>query len=209
MAHDLGRGHLGPLAVHRDVELLAEHFELGDGGRTVGVRRDQQRAFAALAQRQGQLGGRRGLAGALQTDQHHDMRRRPRQIELGRLAQRRQQLLVHDLDDLLRRREALHHLGADRALTHARHKLLDDLEVHVRFEQRQADLAQRDIHVLLGQPTARGELIKDGVQFGLQALEHIPPISRAKAGLQAGPKVTCAPDRLILRGIAFLVKLML
>ena len=96
----------------------------------------------------------------------------PDRSSLRRLAQRRQQLLVDDLDDLLRRRQALHHLGADGALADARDELLDDLEVDVGFEQRQAHLAQRGIDVLLGQAAARGQLIEDRVQLGLQALEH-------------------------------------
>ena len=40
-------------------------------------------------------------------DQHDDVRRRAGQVQLGRLAQRLEQLLVDDLDDLLCRGEAL------------------------------------------------------------------------------------------------------
>ena len=38
-------------------------------------------------------------------------------------------------------REALRHVRAERPLAHARDELLDDLEVDVRLEQREADLA--------------------------------------------------------------------
>ena len=64
--------------------------------------------------------------------------------ELGvAAAHERDQLLVHDLHDLLRRREALHDLGAEGALLDVGDELAHDLEVDVGLEQRQADLAQR------------------------------------------------------------------
>jgi hypothetical protein len=60
------------------------------------------------------------FTGALQAD-HHDGDRR-RGIEIDALAvgaERRHQLIVHDLDDHLAGRDGLHHLDADRLLLHA------------------------------------------------------------------------------------------
>ena len=48
---------------------------------------------------------------------------------------------MHDLHDLLSGREALQDVLAERALAHLRDEALDDLEVDVRFEQREPDLA--------------------------------------------------------------------
>ncbi len=61
------------------------------------------------------------------------------------------QLLVDDLDDLLARIELLVQLLADRPLLDGARELLDDLEVDVRLEQRETDLADRLGDVLFGQ----------------------------------------------------------
>jgi len=58
---------------------------------------------------------------------------------------------VHDLDDLLRGRQALQHVHADGALAHSRHELLDHLEADIGLEERHAHLAHRRVDVLLGQ----------------------------------------------------------
>ena len=55
---------------HGDVQLLAEDLELIDGGRTVDVGRDQQRALVLLLEEAGQLADGGRLARALQADQH-------------------------------------------------------------------------------------------------------------------------------------------
>ena len=52
------------------------------------------------------------------------------------------QLLVDDLDDLLRRAERLGELRADAALPDAGDEVPDDLEVDVGLEQGEADLAE-------------------------------------------------------------------
>jgi len=58
---------------------------------------------------------------------------------------------VHDLHDLLARREALHHLGAEGALLHVGDELAHHLEVDVGLQQRDADLAHGRIDVLVAQ----------------------------------------------------------
>ena len=59
------------------------------------------------------------------------------------------QLLVDDRDDLLAGVQRLEHLGAKCPLLHRAGELLDHLEVDVGLEQREADLAQRGVHLLL------------------------------------------------------------
>ena len=68
-----------------------------------------------------------------------------------RIAEEREHLVAHDADDVLRRREAAEHFLVHRAIAHAIGKRLDDLEVDVRFEQRQADFPQRRLDVGLRQ----------------------------------------------------------
>ncbi len=50
---------------------------------------------------------------------------------------------MHDLHDLLTRRDALQDLLAQCALAHLCDELLDDLEVDIGLEQREPDLAHR------------------------------------------------------------------
>ena len=69
---------------------------------------------------------------------------------------------MHDLHDLLAGREALQHLLAEGALAHLRHELLDDLEVDVGFEQREADLAHGTRNRLLVELAAPAE-VAEGV----------------------------------------------
>ena len=66
--------------------------------------------------------------------------------------------LVFDLHDLLAGVERLERLRAQGALLHGRGELLDDLEVHVRLQQREAHLAHRLRDVLLGQLAARADI---------------------------------------------------
>ena len=85
--------------------------------------------------------------------------------ELGvAAAHERDELLVDDLHDLLRRREALHDLGAERALLDVRHELAHDLEVDVGLEQRQADLAHGGVDVLGGELAVALEALHDALQ---------------------------------------------
>ena len=132
-------------------ELLAQRAELLARGHAIWVRRDEQRLRAILAQMEGELGGRCGLARSLEADEH-DHRR-----WFGRHRQRRRaaaedvhQLFVDDGDDLLRAAEALHHFGAERPLADGGDELADDLEVDVGFEQRDTHLAHRVVEVLFG-----------------------------------------------------------
>jgi len=95
------------------------------------------------------------------------VRRGTGQVQSRRFAERLEQLVVHDLHDLLGRRQALHDLGADCPLAHARNELLDDPEVHIGLEQGQPHLAQRGVDVLLCQPPVGRQLIENGVEFAL------------------------------------------
>ena len=69
---------------------------------------------------------------------------------------------MDDLDDLLAGLEALQHVLAERALAHRADELLDDLEVDVGLEEREADLARRARDRLLVEARAAPE-VADGV----------------------------------------------
>ena len=70
-----------PVRRHGQVDLLAERLELLDGGRTVDVGGDEQRAPALFFEPQREFAGLRRLAGALQTDEHDDRRRRVGELQ--------------------------------------------------------------------------------------------------------------------------------
>ena len=156
---DLDRVGVGPALVDGRAGLVADLDELLDGGGAVDVAGgDADRGAVLLAQEARELGGGGRLARALEAG-HQDHRRRPRrERQPGRgAAHQRRQLLVDDLDDLLAGVELLLHLGAEAALLDRGRELLDDLEVDVRLEQREADLAHRAGDVLLGQGAAAAD----------------------------------------------------
>ena len=165
------------LGEHRHVDLPAERAELLDGGGALEVGADEQRVAALLLEPARQLGGVGGLAGALEAGHEHDGGRLAGVGDLDRLAaEDGDELLVDDLDDLLRRVQRLRQVHADGALADAVEHRADDLEVDVRLEQRDPDLAQDLVDVLLAEPPLAAELLEDPVEPVGQCLEHERPM---------------------------------
>ena len=133
--------------------LFADLLKLLPGRRSVDVGRDQQRVVAAGLQPAPELGGGGGLAGSLKTGHEHDRGRLGRDLDLHRSAapQEGDHLVTHDPQDRLVGAEALQDVLAGRLLADSFEKLLDHAEVHVGFEQGEANLPQRRIHVGFGQ----------------------------------------------------------
>ena len=71
---------------------------------------------------------------------------------------------MDDPHDLLAGREALRHVGAERAGSHARDEVLDDLEVDVRLEQREPDLAHRARDRVLVELAAAADVVQGGLE---------------------------------------------
>ena len=101
-----------------DLRLAAEHGELLHRRRPAHVERGHQHlALLPVGEALGDFGGGGGFAGALQADHHDGDRRRGVEIDaLAVGAERRDQLVVHDLDDHLAGRDRFDHLDADRLL---------------------------------------------------------------------------------------------
>ena len=81
------------------------------------------------------------------------------QLELRCLASHQvRHLFVDDLDDHLRRIEAVHHFLADRSLLHGADELLDHLEVDVRLQEGHLDFAHGGLDIRLSEPALSAEL---------------------------------------------------
>ena len=127
----------------------------------------------ALLQPHRQLAAGGRLARALQAGHQDHRRRLRRKLEPRRiLAQQRHQLVVNDLDDLLGRRKRRQNLGPDRLLANMLDQVLHHIQVHVGFQQRHANLAQRLADVLFGQHALSTQVFKGALQLLCQILKH-------------------------------------
>ncbi len=169
----LDRIALGEGGVDGHADPFAQHPQLLDGSGALQVAGDQHRLAALPLQVQRQLPGGGRLPGALQAGQHDHRGGGGSQVQRrGLLAEDRDELLVHDLDDLLTGVEGFGDLNAHGALADAADEGLDDLEVDVGLEQGEADLAQALVDLLLGQALGAPEAVEDGVESVLEGVEH-------------------------------------
>jgi hypothetical protein len=120
-----------------------------------------------------ELSGQCRLTGALETGQHDDRRRGLGHPDAAGLpAEDADELLVDDLDDLLRRVQRTGHLGAGRALLDRRDERADHRQRDVGLEQRDADLARGGVDVGLGEPALATQAAEDLVHTVGEGLEH-------------------------------------
>ena len=180
---DLDRVGVGAALEDGHADLLAERAQLVDRRGPVDVARDERGRLALRLQPARELARERRLARALQAAQEdHGRRLRGERQRRAGAAEQLGQLLVDDLDDLLARRQALEHVAADRALAHRGDERADDLEVDVRLEQREADLAHGGVEILLGQRAALAQLAERGLEFVGEVVEHRGRQSPGPAG---------------------------
>jgi hypothetical protein len=140
-----------PQAEHLHADLVPQGAQLVDGSRPVDIGGHQQGATPLLLEVQAQLGGGGGFTGALETcHQHH--RGGLRGLGQGGVAAAHDlhQLLMHQLDELLIRTDAPHHLGAHGPAAHLLDEILHHAEADIRLQQGPAHLSQGAIHVGLG-----------------------------------------------------------
>ncbi len=97
----------------------------------------------------------------------------------------------HELDHLLSRGEALVDLGPLRPLLHVFHERLDDLQRHIRLEQRKADLAQNLVNLFLVESPTAAQAREDVIEAAGQGVEHRSRLSRGERhGFCGHPKAT-------------------
>ena len=190
--HGLLRGADGVLRAaleHGQSGLLTHDLKLLDGGGAVDVAGGQKDVLAAFFEHLAQLRAVRRFARALQTAHQDDRRRLGGDLQptVG-AAHQGDQLLVDNLDDLLRGHEALEHLAAHRALRDLGHEVLDDLEVDVRLQQRELDLAHAGLDVGLGQLAFVPKFRESLRHFVDQALKHIRTLPFTTRGFSPPPR---------------------
>ena len=95
---------------------------------------------------------------------------------------------MHELDDLLAGVEALEDVVPERLGLHPGDEVLDDLEVDVGLEQREADLAHRLVDGVLVQPPGAAEVtqgrlepVGESVEHGREVYGRLPARGRAQA----------------------------
>ena len=160
-------------AEDRYADLATERGQLVGSGGTVDVARGEQRRAALLLEQVGQLYGSRGLTGALQAHEHDDIGNTVAKDELALGgAEHLGELVEHDLDDVLRRRQRLHDLGGHAALLGLGDELLDDLKVNVGLEQRHANIAHGRSNIGLGQLALAAQAVKCVVEAIAQGIKH-------------------------------------
>ncbi len=170
------RIHLPGRVVDADAEpgLLGDDVQLLNRRRPFDVGRHEQGVLALLGQPLRQLARGRRLAGALQPQQQDHARPLARRLQsaLG-IAEERDHFVAHDLDDLLRGRQAAQHILPQRPIADPIDECLDDLEVDVGFEQREPDLAKRRLDVLGRQPRLAPQGLEDVLQAVTERVKHL------------------------------------
>ena len=152
---------------------LGDDFELLARGGAVNVDRDQHGPVAALLEPCRQFSAGCGLAGSLQPGHQDDRRRLGGEVETRRVfAQQRDQLVAHDLDHLLGGRERGEHFSANSLGANVLDQVVDDLQVDVGFEQRDADLAQSLGDVFFSERALAAKVLEDALQFVGKVLKH-------------------------------------
>ena len=125
-----------------NLNLFAERFQLVHRRRAVNVRRHEQRLASLFLEQPRELAARSGFARAVQTD-HQDAAGIAAEIQRGvGRAEQVHEFVVDDFDDLLAGLDALDDFRADGLGFDALDEIAGDLEIHVGFQQRHADLAQ-------------------------------------------------------------------
>src|SRR4030095_2348127 len=84
----------------------------------------------------------------------------------------RDEFVVDNLDDLLAGLDALDHFDAEGFFAHAVDELLDDLEIDVGVQQRQANVAQAVGDVAFRNLPQPAQVAEDVLQLATQVVEH-------------------------------------
>jgi hypothetical protein len=109
-----------------------------------------------------------------EADQHDDGRRCLGLFE-ARLpaAERLDELLVYDVDDVLHRGKARENLRPKRTLFDTGDEFADDFVVDVRLKESETDFAQRVFEILFADRAAPAQAPEDSLEFIGEGVKHI------------------------------------
>jgi hypothetical protein len=156
-----------------DAGALAHDLELVDRIGPLQVGGDEHGSVPLLLEPAPELARQCRLAGALQTGEQEDRRRRLRQREPSGLpAEHGDQLVVDDLDDLLRRVQRLRDLGRQRPLPDGGGELADHRQRDVGVQQGAPDLADGRVDVRRREPTLAAQGLEGRREAVGQRREH-------------------------------------
>ncbi len=126
----------------------------------------------AIFQVQRELAGSRGLARSLQTGHHHDRRTSDQRETDFASAEEVLQLVADDFGDLLRRRKCGQHAFANRFFADPDGEFLDDFEIDVGLQQRDADFLEGVVDVPLIERGLAAQSLEDSIHPVLEVVEH-------------------------------------
>ena len=153
----------------RNIRLPTKLGQLLLRRRAAGVERGHQHllAFPGL-QPERDFGARGGLSGALQPNHQNGQWRSGLEFESRRTApsQHLNQMVVDDLDNHLRRGDALQYLLANRALANRADEVFDNRQRDIGLEQCDPHFAQSGAYVLLGERATAAQAIEDLAELG-------------------------------------------
>ena len=152
-----------PLLENRNVQLRADRLQLFDGGGTINITRDEQRAFSLLAQICGQLCSVGRLASALEAAKHDHARQFGRDVDLLIVAaHERAELFINNLDHLLSRRKSFQNVRAGSALRHASGKAFDNFIADICLQKSHPDFLHGFLHIGSRQPSLAAQALENG-----------------------------------------------
>jgi hypothetical protein len=156
-----------------DAGALADDLELVDGVGALQVAGDEEGGVPLLLEPAAELACERRLAGTLQAGEEDDRRRRLGQRQpAGLAAEHLHELVVDDLDDLLRRVERLRDLGRQRPLPDGGGELAHHRQGDIGVEEGAADLADGRVDVRRREPTLAAEGLEGRREAVGQRREH-------------------------------------
>ena len=151
---------------------LGDLRKLFASGGTIHVGGNHDRPVAMLRQPLRQFAGGGGFTGTLQADDHPDRRRARGEQRLGVFAEKIEQFVANNLDDLLVGRKLQHDFGAESLGADVGEEFVRDANVDVAFQQGFADFSERGVQVLVGELALPAQILESSLQLVCQVLKH-------------------------------------
>ena len=152
--------------VNGNLYVFGDNPQLFPSGRTVNVDGDQKRGVLFFSQPFSQLAAGCSFARTLQPDDHDDRGRFVSKTEpRGVRAQNFDQFFVDNFDYLLAWGKRIKYFFTQSFFFNGFKQLFDDAEMHIGFQEGDADLPQRGFHILSRQFPFAAEVLENLLQL--------------------------------------------